>query len=926
METIRCIVTRDLLPPDVTDRAFFMAQYETPDGLVLGKFSGRGASVVLGDCVVADGDWEDAGVYKGQPNTVFKARRIRPDLPHSRAGAELMLRLCFNSEHHGLGAPQIRSLFAKHGENTMAAAVSLPDVLVRESSDPKRFGSAILKEWAARAQGGQAVSLMEVCKVSTRAIESIIAEFSKAPLEVLRENPYKAAPLTDVGFENADLIGRHLGFPADDQKRLTAAVGEVLRKEAALGSTSVNLETMLAKLSKVSRIDREVLVAFLQDAAGRDDHELAIYRTPGTGVVSSLLRYYVAEVDILNGVKILISSGRRNPADAAANAVSDLFSQTKFKRFDEVQRTAVEMAIVEPISILTGGPGTGKSTVMDAVATISKSLDKRLFMAAPTGMAAKRLEETTGIKAQTVHSLLKARDEQRGIPQFAHGRDNLLPAGCFVVVDEASMLDVETAAALLNAMPPDGRLLLVGDKNQLPSVGAGSVLGDLIAAEAGQRRVIPSVELVNVYRQAKDSGIATGAALIRDGNVPELTKEDQGGVSFQETDSSDIVQSVERLVCVDLPLAGYDPIKDVAVLCPMAPGPGGTWEINTRLSARLNPGGAAIPGVARTPRDDPRMPLPRCGDRVMLTENDSKNGVMNGDVGTISGTGKNEAQRPTFTVAFDSGETVTYPAARWRLLILAFAGTIHKSQGSQYPVVVMPMASAHKKMLERTLVYTGYTRAQKKLVLLGERAAFEFGVQTYKGDERNTLLQSFLGNLDPRTLSKGVDWRSRALAAQRRHENSAPVAAAALPVPLPVPARLFRSGPRPSGANGAAPLPRRPSGGGEASLPSSAILAPMAPAISISRGRLFAGGQPQGSVSAAEEPAREVAPQHIKPFAPSLFGALKRPAPRQESPDAGTVVEKPMPAIARRRRLFSATRGPDTQEDEATPVGMTSSR
>jgi len=763
METIRAIVTRILKEDTETGRVFATAQYETPEGLATAKVSGFARGMRPGDCFAADGAWESKQ-FRGHPDLVFRARQLRADLPRTTWGAERFLSAILDDASHGVPSGAARTLVAASGAGVLWKAVADPEILVGLSRDPARFRDAILAEWASRTQGGQAVSVMEASGIGSRVIDRIIAGLPpERPFERLKSNPWQVARIRDVGFDNADRIGLHMGFTRDDRRRLTEAVAAVLQEREIQGSTAASLETVMAGLSEKSRIGQDLLISFLHDAARRTDHDLAIYDTPA-GPVTALLRLYVAEIDVQNRVMAMLAEGRRNPREQVRTAAAALFARPAFARFDAVQRTAVEMAVTEPLSLLTGGPGTGKSTVMDAVACLSEVVDRGLlFLAAPTGKAAKRLEETTGKKAQTVYRLLKARMAGGGAgTEFGHTRQNPLPGRCVVIIDEISMLDSESAAALMNAMPADGRLLLVGDRNQLPSVGAGSVLADLLDAQAGGRPAVPSVQLVNVYRTSADSGIATGAALVREGKLPELFPEDRGGVSFIPMRGAALADGIERLVCHELPRQGWDPVRDVAVLCPMAPGPGGTWEINARLSARLNPSGEMLPGVVRGPGDDPGTPLIRAGDRVMLTENDAENDVMNGDLGTVAGSGQ-RGGRPTVRIAFDCGREVEYPASRWRSLILAYAMTVHKSQGSQYPVVVMAFAPAHERMLERKLVYTGWTRAQKRLILVGDHGALERGVRN-PGEPRFTLLQHFLGGIRPGALRchDSTDWAAAA--------------------------------------------------------------------------------------------------------------------------------------------------------------------
>jgi exodeoxyribonuclease V alpha subunit len=445
--------------------------------------------------------------------------------------------------------------------------------------------------------------------------------------------------------------------------------------------------------------------------------------------------------------------GRRPRGDhlrKIREVTASVLGQEKYSRFDDIQRAAVAMAAMEPISILTGGPGTGKSTVTEAIAEIAAALSAGpVVLLAPTGKAAVRLAEATKQPAKTVHRGLKAKMEA-GRHRFELNSENPLPAGCFVVIDEASMLDAEVAASLLSALPPNGRILFAGDRFQLPSIGPGYVLGDMLSAKASNGMTIPSTELVNVYRTSRNSSIATGAAMLKNGELPALDNKIRGGLVMFEHRTPTIVDKVSSLIRGPIQRQlGLDPRQDVAILCPQAPGPAGTWEINARLSSELNPEGKAIEGIFRGQYDNPKMPLPRVGDRVMLTKNDPDRDVMNGDVGTLVDAyvkGGGGREKRMLKVAFDSGQIVDFPVARWRELILSYAMTGHKSQGSQYPLVIMPLTMAHAKMLERTLVYTEWTRAQDFLMLVGEREALELAAETVTATQRRTRLRSFIEN------------------------------------------------------------------------------------------------------------------------------------------------------------------------------------
>jgi exodeoxyribonuclease V alpha subunit len=903
METIRAIVVR---AKDNADKGttFVHAEYETPDGLVVAKVGGRLLGLRPGDCFSADGTWKSS-TFKGREEEIFRADNMRPDLPRTSKGVERFLLAALTELEHGVTPEAVRKLLADHGPTALRAAVEKPEILVRLSTAPERFRSAILQAWASRTQGGQAVSLMQACGLQEGIIEQIIAGVPQAPHETLRTRPYSVAELPHVGFENADRIGLHVGFSPEHRDRLASAVGEVLRREAAEGSTACDLDTLMGGLSSVSGIGKPTLLSFLRDAA-RDPKSGIFIFDHSSGPVAALAKLYVAEVQIQDGVKRLLGSGRRNDAEEVRRRSEALFAQPEFSKFDAVQRIAVEMAMTEPLSVVTGGPGVGKSAVMSAVTKICDEMEKgQLFLVAPTGMASKNLEGATKRKAQTVQRLLRASEERGGNTVYGHNARSPLPAGCVIVMDETSMTDAQTMAALMNAMPPDGRLVIVGDHDQLPSVGAGAVLGDILGATVGGMPLVPSVRLLKVYRQAEDSGIATGAALVREGTLPELGRESRAGVSFRDLPASRVTDEVIRLVTRELPGRGLDPIKDVAVLCPMAKGPGGTWEINERLSALLNPKGQPLDGVVRGRFDSKRMPIPRVGDRVMLTENDADNDVVNGDRGTIVGGGRTPQGRPTIVVRFDCGKEVTFPASRWRELILAYAGTIHKSQGSQFKAVIMPFLSSQARMHERRLVYTGWTRAQSELIMVGERSALDTAVATTRSEMRFTLLGRFLSGLSREAVRRpdSIDWHARWRLAQ------AETARAQGPAPITSP---FGRPRRKASSPGASPLAAAPTSAAPQGIPGV-------------RGLLGPRRRPAAQPDAA---SNEAPPAAIAPPMRSLFGARKagsvRTAPSPPPPPLpSTPGAEPQPreGVGGRRlgTLFGPRRASVREAEPAAP-------
>lgn len=754
MEIQNGIVTKVIWRKEGSDRAILAVRYEGESGLVPGRVAMAARDIGEGDWYTATGHWKEEQ-YRGQIGHIFQAKSFRPDLPSTAAGAQEFLTRIFSQQKHGVTPEKVAAFVAARGPMCCREAEQNAAILLELTVDQERFRNRILSDWARRISNRRAVVLMEGAGVDKSSISRILDAFRDTTWEVLRANPYRVSRVPLVGFENADRIGGVMKIPKDDRRRLDAAFTWVMDEAKTKGSTALSADALVRQTGQKFDFGADLAKAWLKDAASRRDAALVVDRAQA-GFVVQLPELFRAEAFIARASVRMIVQGRHNDAADISTHLAKVLENPEFARFDAVQREAIATAVREPISILTGGPGTGKTTVTKAIADLAEAVGEgEIILAAPTGKAAKRMQEATGRPATTIHRMLHAEEEKRtGGSVFRVNRENPLQAGCFVIVDEASMLDVETMGAIFDAMPSDGRLLLVGDRNQLPSVGAGNVLSDLLHAARQGAGIIPGTELVTVYRQKANSAIALGAAQIKDGLVPPMDSTVRGGLTILENSGPRIVDRISHLLRVGgfvREKLGLDPKRDVAILCPQAPGVGGTWEINKRLSAELNPEGRAIEGVAHGPDDDRRIPLPRTGDRVMMTENDDENDVMNGDVGTIldavvrpGANGKRTMIRIAFDCHASTGLVVEYPASRWRSLILAYACTVHKSQGSQWPCVMLPMTMAHESMLERPLLYTGWTRAQDILMVIGEREAVEYAAGVVKSRERGTRLREFV--------------------------------------------------------------------------------------------------------------------------------------------------------------------------------------
>lgn len=755
MESIQGAVIKILKKNEVGHPVFMTIQYETVGGFVQAKLGGLAPSLKEGDWFSASGDWSE-NYYRGVKEHIFRSKLIKADLPSTVEGMRIFLQGIFNAQNHGITPDRISDALDKHGLDFLREAEKDPGRLVGLSTAPQRYEQAIKAEWQRRIQPFQAVSLMETSGVEKRAMDAILYAYHGEALSVLKKDPYQVARIPSVGFPNADKIGNTLGISSEDSRRISAALSDILYDLQSKGSTYAPFSIISEEIKKYQGLNLGVVSDFMISAIQEGNADISVTLVDDTPVIQlkPLLR---AEVKVAREVARRLGGGRKNSRQKVNQVVGSVLAQEKYAKFDSIQRAGVYMGLTESVSILTGGPGTGKSTVMEAVAEAAEKLgETSIFLVAPTGQAAKRLRETSKRPTSTIHSLLRAQEDKRtGGSIFRVNRSNPLPRGSFVIIDETSIQGVETLAAILDALPEDGRLLLVGDENQLDSIEPGAVLRDLLAARINGRRLVPATILQNDYRSKNKAGISRGAREIKEGRVPKMDSKVRNGVVFFETPAEKITDMIKALVAGPIQnQLNFDPVRDVGILSPQAPGYAGTWEINRALGKELNKSGARIPGVFHGQNDDERLPLPRVGDRIVQTKNDFSNHVVNGDTGVITGVRNemvNGKPRTLIDVEYDSlhpetGEPIrmSYPSALWRNLLMSYAGTVHKAQGSQYPVVIIPVTMEHQHMLDRTLLYTAWTRAQNMVMVVGETEALEWAVSRLKSEERHTRLQRFI--------------------------------------------------------------------------------------------------------------------------------------------------------------------------------------
>lgn len=610
----------------------------------------------------------------------------------------------------GIGPAYAERIVAHFGLETIDIIDKQPERL-REVADigPKR-SQQILRAWEEQKQIRGVMIFLHGHGVSANLATKIYKQYGDRSLEVVQRDPYQLVrDIYGVGFKTADRIARSLGLPAEHPSRLEAGLVYTLEEFTADGHVYAPQNELLQRASELLNANADAIQAALPRLAAQ-----------GSVVIEELRVYpaalHAAEVDVAARLRALADSGESRLQDMPLRR-QGLGLSALDQRLSEVQQGAILQALNNPVSVLTGGPGTGKTTTIKVLIAALEADHKKYALASPTGRAAKRLAQASDRPASTIHRLLGFAPKEGA----KYNEDNPLTAD-LVVIDEASMLDLQLAHSLLKALKPGTHLLLVGDVDQLPSVGAGDVLREVISSG-----IAAVTRLQQIYRQAEGSHIVSNAHLINRGELPLTPKVSEDFFLFPAKDAEEASKWVVELVADRIPKRfKVDALKDIQVLVPMYRGPAGVSALNSELQQALNPASAL-----KSERSFFGQLL-RTGDRVMQVRNDYEKGVFNGDIGLVTEI-SNEQQ--TLSVDFE-GRLVAYDWSEADELTLAYAVTVHKSQGSEFPVVVMPVLTQHFVMLQRNLLYTGVTRAKQVCVLVGNKKAIAIAVKNDKVSQR----------------------------------------------------------------------------------------------------------------------------------------------------------------------------------------------
>lgn len=681
------------------------------------------ASPTPGETIEMEGEWGNHRKYGEQ----FRIVSCRCTAPATVQGIEKYLG---SGLIRGIGPVMARRIVEMFGKETLDIIEKEPDRLAGVEGIGEKRIEQIRKAWEEQKEIREVMIFLQSHGVSASFGAKIYRQYGNDSIRVVRENPYRlAADIFGIGFLTADRIAEKLGFARDSALRAEAGILHVLHELADEGHVYCPRGRLIETCGKILQIDGEVVIRALGTAAAEGT---VIIEDPGWDAAGEeedravyLAGYHAAETGVAARLRELLTASRTLRRIDGERAVPWIQEKLSIK-LAEKQIEAVRTAAESKVMVLTGGPGTGKTTILLGVLKMFSAVGAGILLAAPTGRAAKRMGEATGREAKTIHRMLEYNVRKGG---FQKNEDS--PLDCdLLIVDEASMIDTLLMHHLLKALPRKSSLLLVGDVNQLPSVGAGNVLRDII--DSG---IAPVVRLEEIFRQARESAIIVNAHRINGGLLPDPGPpgdQTQDFYFIEQGEPEKALELVITLVRDRIPKRfGFDPMNDIQVLTPMHKGTVGAASLNAALQDALNPGGAEIL------RAGLRF---RVNDRVMQTVNDYEREVYNGDIGRIASIDEEAGE---VAVAFDDRE-IRYDFSDLDELILAYAVSVHKSQGSEYPAVVLPVLTQHYVLLQRNLLYTGVTRGKKLVVIVGTRRALAIAVRNNRTMKRFTLLRQRL--------------------------------------------------------------------------------------------------------------------------------------------------------------------------------------
>lgn len=663
--------------------------------------------VTVGAVLTVEGTWRVDKRYGRQ----FAVEKWTEELPADIIGIEKYLG---SGLVKGIGPKFAKLIVAKFGLDTFNVIENEPDKLLEVYGIGKGRVAKIQASWEKQKDVKDIMVFLQGHGVSSTYAAKIYKQYGKESIEKVQANPYCLADdIWGIGFKTADGIAEKLGYEKNDLRRCRSGIFYTLNKLSEDGHVYSEREQLIKSAKELLQAEEEPITQALDDMITKEDlilDEEAIFLPP----------FYYAEIGVASKLKRLLEDSTGNLFDGTLN-IEEIVKKTGIQ-YDDVQVAAIQQAVKSKVMVLTGGPGTGKTVTTQGIIAALESLGQGILLAAPTGRAAKRMNEATGKEAKTIHRLLEYN------PAEGYGRNDENPLdGGVLIVDESSMIDVILMNSLLKAVPSHMRLILVGDIDQLPSVGAGNVLRDII--DSG---VVPVIRLTKIFRQAQTSRIITNAHKINQGIFPDISNGRDADFFFiKQEDPEKAAQEIVNIVKNRIPKAYHYSTNDIQVLAPMQRSVVGATNLNIILQEAINPEGDFLSRGGFKYRK---------GDRVMQIRNNYDKEVFNGDIGIVQNVNMEDR---SLTVIYE-GRAVEYEDNELDEVTLAYATTIHKSQGSEYPVVVIPLLMTHYVMLQRNLIYTGITRAKKICIIVGTTKALAYSIHNMVVLKRNTKLKERL--------------------------------------------------------------------------------------------------------------------------------------------------------------------------------------
>ena len=702
MEHLRCVVER--ITYQNAENGYTVLKCAVKNYSDLVTVVGTMPEIHVGSVLSLDGSWKMDAKYGRQ----FSVERFEETLPATVYGIEKYLG---SGLIKGIGPKFAKRIVEKFGKDTLNVIEDTPEELLKVAGIGKIRVERIKKSWQDQKEIKNIMLFLQSHEVSTSHATKIFKTYGSDSISIVKENPYRLADdIWGIGFKTADTIAEKMGIEKDTFIRLRSGILYTLNKLAENGHCYAVREQLLDKAMELLGVDSPELEITLDEMIRTEDvikEEEAIYLPP----------FYFSETGCAKRLLRLLWARRQMNLDP--EYILEMVEKSSDITYDEIQLEAVRTAVSSKVMVLTGGPGTGKTTTTMGIITAYQLAGCKILLAAPTGRAAKRMSEATGMEAKTVHRLLEYKPPEGYQKNEEHPLE-----GDVLILDECSMIDVMLMYNLLKALPEHMSLILVGDTDQLPSVGAGNVLKDII--DSGR---VPVVRLTRIFRQAQGSRIIMNAHRINQGEPIDMRGGKNSDFFFAAKESNEeVVDTLVQYCTKNLPKYYHaDAFRDIQVLTPMQRGICGAANLNQVLQEAMNPSSVCLR------RGGTQY---RLHDKVMQIRNAYEKEVFNGDIGTVADVDMEDRE---LTVDFD-GRRVVYDVTELDELVLAYAVTIHKAQGSEYPIVVMPFTMSHFVMLQRNLLYTGVTRAKKILVLIGEKKAIFYAIKNAATTERNTML------------------------------------------------------------------------------------------------------------------------------------------------------------------------------------------